>query len=273
MSDENHVQSDHSVERRGAVDPIMQRQLDSEHHCFRVIGELRLLLGAFSQEGTPKERWQEFRERGGIVISDPSLIDKVAAQRLLKDIYHETMGNPEIARWLEAQFSVIDPGDPTWLELKRAHDNKEKISENPFEMSMEKFSSILVFKELCHECDDRKKTMEFLMENAPSAILSLALATSPIPPPSKEAREDHMKELDEDPEYRDLVESTLGMIKQSAAKDPRIIEALRESMKMTRFIGFPPDSKAKEHFAVAREDVDALLHAMETGEIDIEKKQ
>lgn len=272
MIGKDNQKSARIFQQRGSMDPIMERQLASELHCFRVIGELRYLLGALIQDGTAEECWDGFSKRASIYMQDPYLIDKVAAQRLLQDLYRDILGNPEMVRWLEQKFAEMDPANPKWMILKERTEKKVsgsmKTTEKPGSTS-----ACLLFLELCQECDNDDKTMECLMDSAAPDLIAMALETPPIPPPGMDARKRHMKNVEEHQEYRQVMESAMETVKQAAAEDPRIIAALRESFKMTRFIGFPPNSTAKEDFAVMREEVDALLHAVETGEIDSKKKQ
>ena len=272
MSNKNRPKSARSLQRRGTVDPIMERQLNSEHHCFRVIGEVRYLLGALIQGGSAESRWEEFAERTTLHLRDPYLIDKAAAHRLLQDLYRDVPGNPEMTLWLEKQFSEIDPLQPEWVIIKERAEKKDY----GFIKEMKDFASVstcLMFMELCQACNETEKTIDCLVKGAAPAMLAMAFETPPIPPPGMDARKRHMKNMEEDPEYRQEVESTMAMVRQSIAKDPRIMDAMRESMKLTRFIGFPPGSTREEDFAVVREEMDALFHAVETGEIDVKSKR
>ena len=272
MSDTNHPKPAHPFQRRGTVDPIMERQFNSEHHCFRVIGELRYLLGALIHDGDPDARWDEFSKRTFLHLRDPSLIDKVAAHRLLDELYRDVPGNLKMTLWLEEQFSGMDPLQPEWMMIKERAEKKEY----GFIKEMKDFAAVstcLMFLELCQACDETEKTMDCLVKGAAPALLALALGTPPIPPPGMDARKRHMKNLEDDPEYRQEVESVMETVLQGIAKDPRIMDAMRESMKLTRFIGFPQGSTREEDFAVVREEMDALFHAVETGEIDIKSKR
>ncbi|MBF0402291.1 MAG: hypothetical protein HQL90_16195 [Magnetococcales bacterium] len=229
MSDINHPEPAHPLQRRGTVDPVMERQFNSEHHFFRVIGELRYLLGALIHDGHPNARWDEFAKRTFLHLRDPSLIDKVAAHRLLDELYHDVPGNPEMTLWLEGQLSRMDPLQPEWMLIKEHADRKEYgfIKEMK---DFASFSSYLMFLELCQACDETEKTMDCLVKGAAPALLALALGTPPIPPPGMDARKRHMKNMEENPEYRQMVESTMEMTLQGIAKDPRIMDAMRESM-------------------------------------------
>ncbi|MBF0437200.1 MAG: hypothetical protein HQL77_17805 [Magnetococcales bacterium] len=273
MNDKSNQKSANPFQRRGNVDPVMNRQLSSEYHFFRVIGELRYLLGSLVQDATKEECWNEFSERARFYLQDPNLIDRVVAQRLLKDIYSDIMSNQESVRWLEDKFSEMDPDVLGWMKLKEQAENKQLSSKEKMERPGSP-GACLVFLELCQECDDKEKTFDALMECAGPGLIRMALGTPAIPPPTgMDARERHMKRVEEDPEYRREMESTMEAIKQAVTADPRFLGALRESLQMTRYIGFPADSTAKEDFAVMREEIDALLHAVETGEITAKNKQ
>ena len=270
MSDKDHQNSVNPFQMR-CMDPIMERQLKSEHHCFRVVGELRYLLEALIQDLPEEECWSEFSKRALLSLLDPCLIDKVAAQRLLKELYDDFMSNFERVRWLDQKFLEMDPGNPVWAMMKERADQKEdpiKGLEKPGSAS-----ACLMFLELCLACNNKRKTMDALMNGAGPALVAMGLEAPLVPPTEMEARKRHMENVETDSEYRREMESAKEVVLQAIDQDPRILDALRESLKMARFIGFPADSTAKEDFAVVREEMDALLHAVKTGEISLKKKQ
>ena len=246
---------------------MLKRQLHSDEYYFRVIGELRYLLGALVQHVDREEGKVEFAHRSQCSLLDPSMIDKVIAQRLLKELYAEFLQKWEMVPWLYEIFSEMDPDDPQWMVLKNWDKIKHQAGagEPPRPGSI---SASLMFLELCHECDNHEKTIDTLMEALGPAMVAMALQSPPVPPPVGEARQRHAERLENDPDYRQEVESAMNGLVQLVGTSPEMGRVLRESFKRTRIFGLSRDSEAMEDFAVVQEEVDAMLHALETKEIN-----
>ncbi|MBF0295411.1 MAG: hypothetical protein HQL96_09500 [Magnetococcales bacterium] len=243
---------------------LLTRQLNAPQVFFRVAGFLRHLLEPFLTDQPLETCRRAMLERAAVTPDDPHLLDKATAGRLLRDIYPEVPHNPEMARWLEGKLAEMDPADPRWLEMWEHHQDSDYLS------SMQRPGSdfnFMIFLQLCQECEKRDKNADFLMERVGPGLVTRAMHSPPMKTPSMEARQRHMRSMEEDPEYRELVETTLASVREFAASDPRIAKAMRDSLGMTRFIGYPGNSTLPDDFAVVHEEVDALLRAMESGEI------
>ncbi|MBF0136004.1 MAG: hypothetical protein H7833_11940 [Magnetococcus sp. DMHC-1] len=263
MSDEEPF---NPLQRRGTLDEILLRQLDSEQHYFRVIGELRYLLRGMLQADSTEAGREEFTLRSRIYLGDPRILDKVTAQRLLRENYRDMMGDRERLVWLEDKFREMDPADSQWLGMRNQCMHEDPANEAPIPKPGSA-TACLIFIELCHECDKKEKTLDLLVKHAAPVLLDQGMNAPPVPPPKMDARLRHMQKLEEDPEYRDMVESSLGTLKKIVTENPELISALRDSLRMTQFIGFPDAARVKEDHAVMQEEVEALLHAVESGEI------
>ncbi|MBF0180649.1 MAG: hypothetical protein HQM03_11555 [Magnetococcales bacterium] len=243
---------------------VLTRQLNAPQLFFRVAGFLRYLLKPFLTNQSIEACRRAMLERSAVTPDDPQLLVKATAGRLLRDIYPEAPHNQKMARWLEGKLAEMDPADPRWLEMWEHHQDSDYLTNMQRPGSENNF---MIFLQLCQECEKNDKNADFLMERVGPGLVARAVQSPPLGSPTMEARQRHMRSMEEDPEYRELVETTLASVREFAASDPRIAKAMRDSLGMTRFLGYPGNSTLPDDFAVVHEEVDALLRAMESGEV------
>ncbi|MGN7612705.1 hypothetical protein ACQZV8_11535 [Magnetococcales bacterium HHB-1] len=239
-----------------------KKEIPSPEFMQRVMAESKKILERLQKESDldPVIYLQEMIEKGE---RDPKLREKTAAWVMLLAIF--------IQEGHKKDFNY----DNLMETLKRKTDAILAQHDQPFEPPDDppKSTSELLAQVLSPPRSAPQPTSPDDLDDETKKVLNEKLAQvlkrPTNPAPSIEARARFEQALKDDPEFAKEYQDTLQNFAKLATEHPERIPRLREALKAAPLIVVPGGHQGiVEQYDLMREEIDAYLHAIETGEVD-----